>query len=199
MILQNSFFRIAHRTLAISLCAICFNSALAADLGAKVDDFSDATKNSFGIVRHFVDDKTSGGQTQVQHEVKDGVLQARGEILPPRGQPGWASMVLLLDPKAAPQDASNYDGIRLVVRVHKGNLSVSANSSEVANFDYHAATVSRSVDGKFSEVKIPFSQMKRAWSEQTQLNTKSLIGLSLVAFDVKKSSFHFEVDEIGFY
>ena len=129
----------------------------------------------------------------------EGVLSAKGEIVPPRGQPGWASAVLLLDPQGLPQDASAFEGIRLLVRVNKGNLSVSANSSEITNFDFHAALVTRQSDDEFHEVKIPFSQMKRAWSEQTPLNTKTLTSLSLVAFGMQKGNFDFEIDEISFY
>ncbi len=39
----------------------------------------------------------------------------REKLLPPRGQPGWASTVLLLDPQGLPRDASAYEGIRLLV------------------------------------------------------------------------------------
>ncbi len=83
---------------------------------------------------------------------------AKGDIIPARGQPGWASTVLLLDPQGLPQDASAYDGIVLRVRLNKGNLSISANSSEITNFDYHAAPLICPSDGEFHEVKIPFSK-----------------------------------------
>ena len=102
-------------------------------------------------------------------------------------------------PKRLPQDASAYEGIRLLVRVNNGNLSISANSSEITNYDFHANPVTRRSDGKFHEVEIPFAKMRRAWSEQTPLNTKTLTSLSLVAFDVQEGSFHFEVDEVSFY
>ena len=119
--------------------------------------------------------------------------------MPARGQPGWASTVLLLDPQGLPQDASAFKGIRLLVRVNKGNLSISANSSKITNFDYHAAPIIRQSDGEFHEVKIPFDKMKRAWSEQTPLNPKTLTGLSLVAVDLQKGSFDFEISELSFY
>jgi hypothetical protein len=41
--------------------------------------------------------------------------------------------------------------------------------------------------------------MKRAWSAQTPLNPKTLISLSLVAFDVQNGAFDFEIDEVRFY
>ena len=195
----NSLIRILGKTIAAAIYVTTLNSAIAGALAPTVDDFSDPNKNSLGIDRQFIDDTAAGGKTKTQHSVEGGVLSARGDILPPRGQPGWASAVLLLDPQGLPQDASAYEGIRLIVRVNKGNLSISANSSEIANFDYHAALVTRQSNGEFHEVKIPFAQMKRAWSEQTPLNTKTLTSLSLVAFDAQKGSFDFEVDEVSFY
>lgn len=172
---------------------------VAATLSPLVDDFSDAQNNSLGIPRHFVNDTTSGGSTATEQSVSKGVLTVKGDIVPPRGQPGWASSVLLLDPQGRPQDASAFEGIRLLVKVEKGNLSILANSAEVTNFDYHAAPVSARSDGEFHEVKIPFASMKRAWSEQTPLNPKTISGISLVVFDVQKGAFKFEVDEVSFY
>ncbi|MBT8071961.1 MAG: hypothetical protein HKP21_09480 [Xanthomonadales bacterium] len=195
----NSLSFIARKAIVAALGATFLNAALAGALDSTIDDFNDPDTNNLGIARVFVDDTSAGGQTRVQQKVDDGVLSANGEIVPPRGQPGWASTVLLLDPQGLPRDASAYEGIRLLVRVNEGNLSVSANSSEITNFDYHAAQVSRQSDGEFHEVRIPFSQMKRAWSEQTPLNTSTLTSLSLVAFDIQHGAFDFEVDEISFY
>ena len=132
-------------------------------------------------------------------EVSDGVLSVSGEIAPPRGQPGWASSVLILDPEGVPQDASRYEGIRLRIRINRGMLSVSANSTDVTNFDYHAAPIAVKADGEFHDVKVPFKSMKRAWSEQTKLNTKTIQSLSIVAFDVQNGAYDFELDEVGFY
>lgn len=195
----NSLVLIARKTIVAAICLTGLNSAIAGALEPAIDDFSDPNINSLGIARLFIDDTSAGGQTTTQYSVDEGVLYAKGEILPPRGQPGWASAVLLLDPQGLAQDASAFEGIRLLVRVNKGNLSVSANSSEITNFDFHAAQVTPRSDGNFHEVRIPFSAMKRAWSEQTPLNTRTLTGLSLVAFDIQKGEFNFEIDEISFY
>ncbi len=188
-----------HKTVATAVCLSTVHVAIGAGLDSKIDDFSHATQNSLGYPRQFLDDKTAGGKTQTRHQIKKGVLSAKGDIAPPRGQPGWASIVLLLDPLGLPQDASAYRGIRLRIRVNQGNISVSANSSEIQNFDYHAATIPARSGGKFQDVKIPFRKMKRAWSAQTKLNTKTLSSISLVAFGVQKGRFDFEVDEIAFY
>jgi hypothetical protein len=196
---SNPLILIARKTIVTAICLTGLNSAIAGTLEPAIDDFSDPNINSLGIARLFIDDTSAGGQTRTQHSVAGGVLSAKGEILPPRGQPGWASTVLLLDPQGLAKDASAYEGIRLLVRVSKGRLSVSANSSEITNFDFHAAQVAPRSDGEFHEIRIPFSEMRRAWSEQTPLNTKTLTGLSLVAFDVQKGEFDFEIDEISFY
>lgn len=195
----KSLVLISNKAIVTAICLTGLNSAMAGALGPAIDDFSDPNMNNFGIARMYVDDKSAGGQTSTQYSVDEGVLSARGQILPPRGQPGWASAVLLLDPQGLAKDASAYEGIRLLVRVNKGRLSVSANSSEITNFDYHAAQITPQSDGRFHEIRIPFSEMRRAWSEQTPLNTKTLTSLSLVAFDVQIGDFDFEIDEISFY
>lgn len=199
MNLLNSPVRTACKTLALTLLAVAMASVATAALQPVVDGFGDLGKNSLGIDRMFLSDTVAGGQTTLVHKVGEGVLAAKGEIVPARGQPGWASVVLLLDPMGLPQDASAFKGVRLVVRMTKGNLSVSANSADVTNFDYHAAPVSVRFDGEFHEVRIPFAQMKRTWSEQTKLNPANLVSISLVAFDIQKGAFDFEVDEVGFY
>lgn len=168
-------------------------------LGPVVDDFSHSANNNLGHARQYLTDAVAGGGTTLEPYVNEDVVVFKGEVVPPRGQPGWASMVLLLDAQNLPKDASAFEGIRLRVKMNHGNMSISANSVEVANFDYHAAPVVVPNDGAFHEVKIPFSSLKRAWSEQTPLNKESISSISIVAFDVKKSTYHFEVDDVAFY
>ena len=78
-------------------------------------------------------------------------------------------------------------------------LSVSANSNEIDNYDYHALPVMIKADGKFHTVKLPFKDMKRAWSAQTPLDPKTLNSLSIVAFSLQQAKFDYQIDEIGFY
>lgn len=164
-----------------------------------LDDFSDSKNNSHGIERVFADDSSVGGATQTSYSVSNGSLHAQGDITPPRGQPGWASIIFLLQKEGQPQDLSQYEGIRLKIRVNKGNLSVSANSTEITNFDYHASMIGHQRDGEFHEVKVPFSSMKRAWSAQTTLNTETINSISIAAFEMQKGAFDYELDEVGFY
>ena len=194
-LISNSIKRTASLLASIFLST----AVTAAGLDRMVDDFSHATKNNLGIERQFIDDTATGGKSKTQHSIDQGVLTAKGDLVPPRGQPAWASTVLPLDPQGEPKDASGYQGIRLRIRVNRGNLSLSANSTEITNFDYHAAPIVVRNDGKFHDVKIPFKNMKRAWSAQTRLNTKTLTSLSLVAFGVQRGSFDFAVDEVSFY
>jgi hypothetical protein len=179
---------------------ITFSGAsFAESLSSVIDDFSDAQNNNLGNPRQFLNDTIAGGSTTSNQKISKGILSSKGEITPPRGQPGWASMVLLLNPQNLPQDASAFVGVRLLIKINTGNISISANSAEVKNFDYHAAPVAVTADGKFHEVKIPFTSMKRAWSEQTQLNTKTISSFSISAYGLQKSAFDFEVDEVTLY
>ena len=175
------------------------NYAMANEFPSLIDDFSDAKNNSLGITRQFLDDTIAGGKTQTEITIEAGKLQIKGEISPPRGQPGWASSVLLLNAEGLPQDISQFEGIKLLVKVDKGNISLSANSTDVTNFDYHSALITVKPDGKFHQVNIPFNTMKRAWSEQTQLNTATINSLSIVAFGVQKTAFNYAIDEVSFY
>jgi len=187
------------KILSIAMLLAISSVSFGANLSPVVDDFNDAINNSIGIQRQFLNDSIAGGGTTTEQSVSEGFISLKGEIIPPRGQPGWASTVLLLNPQNLPQDASAFDGIRLLVKINSGNITISANSTEITNFDYHAAPVTVISDGKFHEVKIPFALMKRAWSEQTSLNTKTISSLSIVAFSLQKGSFDFEVDEVSFY
>lgn len=173
--------------------------SFAEDFPLIIDDFNNHQKNSLGIERQFMDDKIAGGSTHTEIKVLNEKLHLKGDIIPPRGQPGWASSVQLLHPDGLPQDVSMFEGIRLLIKIDKGNVSVSANSLEVTNFDYHTANVRIPSDGKFHEVKLPFTSMKRAWSEQTALNTATINSVSVVVFGMQKTSFSYEIDEIGFY
>jgi len=183
----------------LTVSSSVFSADLNPKLNAVIDDFNHAKDTSSGIQRVLITDSTSGGKTTTELTVSSGAMQVKGDIVPPRGQPGWSSLVLPLSLMNEPQDASKFDGIRLLVKVNHGNVSVSANSAEITNFDYHSAQIVVSSDGKFHEVKIPFNTMKRIWSEQTTLNTKTLNSLSIVAFSPQKATFDFEVDEVSFY
>ena len=164
-------------------------NAMAADLGPKIDDFSDSTKNSLGIHRQFVDDRSTGGQTTVEHSIKDGVFSAKGDIVPPRGQPGWASTILLLDPQGLPQDASAYEGIRLRVRVNKGNIAISANSSEITNFDFHSAPIIRQADGQFIIRELPPEiRGNSSFSEVFLVPPYRILRICLTDIEIKKST-----------
>lgn len=187
------------RALAILAILVVSCASFGESLIPLIDDFDDEVNNSLGIQRQFIADTAVGGGTTAEQSVTAGVLSIKGEIVPPRGQPGWASLVLPLDPQGLAQDASAFEGVLLLVKVTEGNLSVSVNSTEVQNFDYHAAPITVRPDGNFHEVRVPFTDMTRAWSEQTPLNLETLGSLSIVAYGVQKSSFEFEVDEVRFF
>lgn len=171
----------------------------ASSLHNLVDDFGHSTNNSLGLPRQFMDDTLAGGSTTFEHHVANGIIHISGKIVPPRGQPGWASSVLPLAPMGSPTDASAYTGVKLLIRINKGNLTLSANSTEITNFDYHTAPVVVAADSQFHEVRIPFISMSRVWSEKTPLNTQTLNSLSIVAYALQADTFSFDVKETSFY
>ncbi len=185
--------------LLLSTLLASANISFGSGMAPTVDDFNDSQHTSMGFPRYFLNDTMVGGDTKTEQEVTKGVISTKGEIIPPRGQPGWASIALPLAAQGTPKDSSAFEGVRLLIKVNSGNISVSANSTEITNFDYHVAPVAVVADGKFHEIKIPFAAMKRSWSEQIPLNTKTLNSISITAYDMAKGSFDFAVDEVSFY
>ncbi|WP_435274944.1 CIA30 family protein [Psychrobium sp. nBUS_13] len=184
--------------LALSLTATT-SVVIAQENTLMIDGFDHQKQTNIGIERVYITDVAAGGGTQANSTIKEGVIHLKGDILPPRGQPGWSSLVLPLAAMGQAFDASKFDGIRLTLKISKGSFSISANSSEVTNFDYHAAPIMAKADNTFHTIDIPFESMKRAWSQQTTLNKKTLNSLSIVAYGLQKSSFDFEVDTVSFY
>jgi len=173
--------------------------SLSADATAMIDDFTAPANTHFGQPRQYLNDSMAGGATQDTHSVKNGILQVTGTITPPRGQPGWSSTVLPLAALGQAKDVSEFEGIKLRVRISQGNINLSANSLDITNFDFHASPVVVKTDRKFHEVKIPFKEMKRAWSAQTPLNTTNLTSLSIVAYSLQPAAFDYEIDAVSFY
>jgi len=164
-----------------------------------LDDYSDPTRNKNGVERLLIDDKAVGSKSQATQKCENGLLSVKGDLVPGRGVPAFISEVSLLSADGKPKDLTGYQGVRLRVKVTKGILCVQVSSSEIANFDYHTGAPIAGKRGEFQEVRIPFKEMKRAWSEQTVLNLKSITSVNLVSFGLARDAFAYEVDEIGFY
>jgi hypothetical protein len=165
---------------------------------ALVDDFSKATQTARGAGRLLFTDKDAGSHSHATQRCENGVLAVQGELVPGRGAPAFISVPLLLTADAKPVDVSAYTGVRLRVKLTQGPLAVQVSTTEVDNFDYHSAPVI-AVRGEFAEVRIPFADMKRAWSAQTALNPKLVTSVNLVTFGMAPGAFSYELDEIGFY
>jgi hypothetical protein len=140
-----------------------------------------------------------GGQTSATLDHQKDRLHVSGNIAPARGQLGWASLVLMLDAQGLAQDASAYTGIEIRLKLSSGMLSVSANSTDITNFDYHSTQVFTKSDDKFHTVRLPFENMKRAWSAQTPLNTKTLNAISIIAFGLEPGEFSYTLEHVTFY
>jgi len=164
-----------------------------------LDDYSDSTQNKNGVERLLIDDKGAGSKSQASQKCENGILSVKGELIPGRGVTGFISLVSLLSPGGKPKDLARFEGIRLRVKVTKGILCVQVASSEISNFDFHTSTPIKGNRGEFQELRVPFKDMKRAWSEQTVLNLKTITSVNLVSFGMARDTFAYEVDEIGFY
>jgi hypothetical protein len=166
---------------------------------AVLDDFSDAGQTPAGAGRPIITDKDIGGQSHATGTCANGIFAVDGKLVPARGLPAFVSVPLVISPDAQPQDLSAYEGVRLLVKVKKGLLSVQVSSTDITNYDFHtSAPITRRPEA-FQEVRIPFTAMKRAWSEQTPLNVKTITSINLVAAGMAPDAFAYEVDEIGFY
>jgi hypothetical protein len=172
--------------------------ALRAEPSALVDDFSNPTRTARGAGRLLIDDAGAGSKSHATQRCEKGVLIVEGELVPGRGAPAFISIPHLLTPDAKGEDVSAYTGVRLRVKVGQGILTVQVSSTDIDNFDYHSAPVVGK-RGEFVEVRVPFADMKRAWSAQTPLNLKVVNGVNLVSFGMAPGAFAYEVDEIGFY
>lgn len=190
--------RAATTTLAalLAFTALGASPALAPLL---LDDYSDPIKNRHGLERMLVNDKTVGSASTATVKCENGVLAVKGDLVPGRGAPAFISQVSLLNAGGKAKDLTGFTGVRLKVKVTKGILCVQVASTEVTNFDYHTSTPIAGARGGFQEVRIPFKDLKRAWSEQTALNAKTVTSVNLVSFGMTPDSFAYEVDEIGFY
>lgn len=183
--------------LSVLLLGTSFSSVHAAT-PALVDDFSDAEKTSCKAPRLLITDKDAGGKSQATQHVENGALHVSGDLVPGRGSPAFVSLPLLLTPEGHPQDVHDFTGVRLKVKIERGMVSVQVASTEVTNFDYHLAPVVGKT-GEWVEVRVPFKDMKRVWSEQTTLNTASVTSVNLVVVAMAPDTFNFAVDEVGFY
>lgn len=186
-------------SLLAAVLLITASQTVKADIPSVVDSFDHQSENNFGVARQLLTDQMAGGATSATASFNEGIMRVSGDISPARGQPGWASTVLVLEPQGAPQNLSQYEGVALTIRINQGSLSVSANSTDVTNFDYHASLVMAPSDGLFHTIKLPFDDMRRTWSQQTDLNTETIQSLSIVAFGLQAGPFDFELDQVSFY
>jgi|SRR5690606_5534672 len=171
----------------------------ASDNSLLVDDFSHAELTTTGAARVLVDDSSAGSKSTAMQVCKDGVLTVRGRLLPGRGAPAFISVPLLVNADGQPRDLSGATGVRLRVKVLQGNLSVQVSTTDIDNFDYHtSAPLARDLD-TFRDVRVPFKDMRRGWSEQVPINLGTVTSVNFVVFGMAPGEFAYVVDEVGFY
>jgi len=123
----------------------------------------------------------------------------KGTLTPGRGSPGFISIPLILTADGSPQDVSQYEGIRILVKVSQGTLMIQVASSEIVNFDFHTSAPLTRQLSEFTEVRIPFADLKQIWTAQTPLNLQTITSINLVSAGMTPGTFAYEIDEIAFY
>jgi hypothetical protein len=191
--------RAAAATLLAALLVLQPFAAESAAPPLLLDDYSDPKLNKSGVERLLIDDKGVGSASRATQKCENGVLSVKGELAPGRGVPAFISEVSLFFADGKPKDLSAYEGVRLRVKVLKGILCVQVTSSDIRNFDYHTSAPIAGKGRDFQELRVSFKELRRAWSEQTPINLKTVTGVNLVSFGMAKDSFAYEVDEIGLY
>jgi hypothetical protein len=164
-----------------------------------VDDFATAEMMAIGLPRMIITDKDAGGQSQAKSTFAHGVMTVQGKLAPGRGSPGFVSIPLLLKPDGTARDISQFKGVKIRVKINVGSVMVQVCSADVQNFDYHISRPLTRRPAEFQEVRIPFTDLKRAWSAQTPLNLHNITSVNLVAAGMVPDSFAYEVDEVTFY
>jgi len=123
----------------------------------------------------------------------------KGTLTPGRGSPRFISIPLILTADGSPQDVSQYEGIRILVKVSQGTLMIQVASSEIVNFDFHTSAPLTRQLSEFTEVRIPFADLKQIWTAQTPLNLQTITSINLVSAGMTPGTFAYEIDEIAFY
>lgn len=186
------------RSLAVACMRLVSSIAVAA-APQVLDDYSDPQRSKTGVERVFVTDAGVGGSSKAVPVCTNGVLAVKGELSPGRGMPAFVSQVCLLAAGGMPKDLSAYQGLRVRLRGVQGVLAVQVATTDVKNFDYHTSSPLAVKPGGFQDISIPFKDLKRAWSEPTALNLKSVTSINLVSFGTARGSFAYEIDELGLY
>lgn len=187
-------------SLAVLSLLLCFASGARSETTpALLDDFSDANRTSFATARVLLTDKVACGKSSINQKSGNGALSVEGELSPPRGAPAWANLILPLASVAGEtRDLSAFSGVRIRIKNISGTLALQVSCADVQNFDFHNAPIP-ALQGGGAEVRIPFSKLKRSWSEQTLLDLKKITSVNLLAVGVAQGRFAYVVDEIGFY
>lgn len=164
-----------------------------------LDDYAHPVRNGNGVDRLLIDDRVVGSRSRATQTCTNGVLRVTGDLVPGRGVPAFISQVSLLSADGKPRDLGGYRGVRLRVKVIRGLLCVQVASTAITNFDYHTGTPIAGKGGQWQEVRVPFQDMRRAWSEQVRLDPRTITSVNLVSFGMAPDAFAYEVDDLGFY
>ena len=127
-----------------------------------------------------------------------GVLSVNGDLVPGRGGPAFISVVSLLSAEGKPTDMTGCEGVRLRVKVSKAFSvfrSPLRQSPTLIITRVRQSPVREAISGGADSLQGHETRLVG----QTVLNRKTVTSVNLVSFGLSRSTFAYEVDEIGFY
>ena len=144
-------------------------------------------------------DKVRGGASTFSLVEREKTGHFSGKLSPTSNNPyAWAGSTMALASGNTPQDLSAFKGVKVKVKVEKGDVYISLPISDVKNYDFHMFTLKAEVG--WQEVEIPFTSFQQYFlNPKIELTGKNIIGITLGASGMQAGEFSFEIEYIDLY
>ncbi len=166
--------------------------------GSLVDDFASGSLTSaLGTAWRVVTDEALGGTSTAEASVSDGALHVEASLRPGPAGIGFVELVLPLDATGAPRDVSDWDGVRVRLRVQRGPLALKLQTEDVGNADHHAVLLEPHED--VQELTLPFTGFRQLWSAPVPWTGRRVLAVALSSGGVDAAEVAYEVEAIAWY
>jgi len=166
-----------------------------------IDDFND--NNREGNIAGYWESMTDimlAGESSADLSFSDGVMKISGNVSSKAGFASFAgSTINFFHTDYEGFNVTDYTGIKLNVRGDGKEYRITLNSQKVIDFDEFFTTF-ETEKNNFSEVLIPFSQLKQfGFGEKIDWDGNDVYGLSILTFGNPGKDYFIEIDKIEFY
>ncbi len=163
-----------------------------------VDDFSrPGLASSIGQDWSVDTDGAWGGSSTATATRSKGTMRVHGALKPAAGRPAMAGISLRFNAEGGPVDISAFAGVRLRIKVTKGQPVLKLMSHHVTNYDYHAYALSAS--DAYQQIDIPFAKFGQLWSQPIEWTGTDVTGIAIWAGGIAAADYDFTIDSIEFY